>query len=88
MNTFFISTSTKKDLERIKKLFKRHGFDFTVNSKQLFIVAWSKYDTTWFIQHKIRNNGAIINTLTLHEDHPLLKQNDDTENLTPLPFAQ
>ena len=87
MNTFFISTSTKKDLERIKKWLKRNNYEFTLNSKQLFIVFWTNWTLGYWDSYAISSNGATITPLKLHKDHPLLKQ-DDTENFTPLPFAQ
>ncbi len=86
MNTFFISTYSKKDLQRIKKLLKRNGIEFTLNSKQLFIIAWDRFDLDWIVKEGI-GKSAVITSVKLHDDHPLLKQNNNTEYLTPLPFA-
>jgi len=87
MNTFFISTYCKKDLQRIKKLLKRNEIEFTLNSKQFFIVAWYQFELPWYLKEAI-NRSATITNLNLHNDHPLLKQKENTEYLAPLPFAQ
>jgi hypothetical protein len=88
MNTYFISTYNKKDLDRIKKILQRYEKDFTLNSKHFFIIYYIRTgDLPPWVLDTIKNNGAIITPLTLHQDHPSQKTTQE-ENYTPLPFRE
>jgi len=86
MNTFFISTACKKDLQRIKKILIRDEIDYTLNSKHLFIICYTFSFHSW-TKRQITDNNANITQVNLHNQHPKLKESIN-ENLAPLPFAQ